>query len=127
MAERGVTLSVFAGLFVLLAVSNFIKPFSHDPGTVFIFLGSRTSGPVEAILASLFGLYLMVYAFGIWQMRRWVLPMAYTYAGWVVLNGILFGAKNKRGPLLFAIASVIGIGVSSGAAILLARRRAQLT
>ena len=39
MAKRGAALSVFAILFVLLAVSNFIKPFSHDPSTAFIFLG----------------------------------------------------------------------------------------
>ncbi len=127
MAKRGAALSVFAILFVLLAVSNFIKPFSHDPSTAFIFLGSRTRGAAQAILAWLFGLYLMSYAFGIWRMRRWVLPMAYGYAGWVILNMILFGARNSLTPLILnVLAMVIGIGVSSGAAILLGRRRAQL-
>ena len=65
----------------------------------------------------------MSYAFGIWRMRRWVLPMAYGYAGWVILNMILFGARNTLTPLILnVLAMVIGIGVSSGAAILLGRR-----
>jgi hypothetical protein len=128
MAKRGAILSIFAGLFVLLAISDFIKPFSHDPSTVFIFLGSRTAGAVQAVLASLFGLYLLVYAVGIWQMRRWALPMAYVYAGWVILNMTLYGAKNPLAPLVVNIvAMVVGIGVSSGAVILLRRRKGQLT
>ena len=126
MAKRGAALSVFAVLFVLLALSDFMKPF--DASMAFIFLGSRTDGAVQAILAWLFGLYLLAYAFGIWQMRRWALPMAYAYAGWVVLNMILFGARNRLTPLVInVLAMVIGIGVSSTAATLLGRRKAQLT
>jgi hypothetical protein len=128
VAKRGVTLSIFAILFLLLAISNFSKPFSRDPATAFIFLGWRTQGPTQVILAWLFALYLLLYAAGIWQMRRWVLDLAYCYAAWVLLNMLLFGLRNTPTPLLLNIvAMVIGIGVSSGAAILLTRRKAMLS
>jgi hypothetical protein len=128
MAKRGVTLSIFAILFVLLAISNILKPFSRDSSTAFIFLGARTSGATQATLASLFALYLLVYAAGIWRMHAWVLYLAYAYAAWVILNMVLFGLKNRPAPLVLNIVSmVVGIGVSSGAAILLTRRKAQLS
>ena len=132
MAEkkRGVLLTTFAVLFALLALSNFSKPFSHDPQTSFIFLGARTAGTTQAILASLFGIFLVIYAAGIWLMRRWALPMAYAFAAWVVVNMVMFGARNPQPPgqLLFGLMSiVIGVGVSAGAAVVLRRRQTQLT
>ena len=41
MAEksRGATLTIFALLLALMAVSNFGKPFSHNPGVGFVFFG----------------------------------------------------------------------------------------
>ena len=43
MQKRGVLLTIFALLFVLLAISDFSKPFSHDPGIGFVCLGVRSS------------------------------------------------------------------------------------
>ena len=95
--SRGATLTIFAILFELLALSNFYKPFSHDPGTTFIFLGGRMSGAANFILAWLFGILLAAYAYGVWTMRKFALPIAYFYLPWVILNTILYGMKNHGG------------------------------
>ena len=50
MQKRGVLLTIFALLFVLLAISDFSKPFSHDPGIGFVCLGVRQTGSANAIL-----------------------------------------------------------------------------
>jgi hypothetical protein len=130
MAEksRGATLTIFALLFGLLALSNFSKPFMS--GGNFVFLGTKTTGAENAVLSMVFGILLAAYAYGIWAMRRFALPIAYFYFPWVVVNMILFVMKNQSGPQpspAFAIGSiVIGIGVPLAAAIVLHRRRAEL-
>jgi hypothetical protein len=132
MAEksRGVTLTIFAILFGLLAFSNFYKPFSHDPGTTFIFLGGRMSGGANFVLAWLFGILLAAYAYGIWTMRKFALPIAYFYLPWVIVNTILFGIRNSGGmqpSAAIAIGSIlIGVGVPLASLILLRRRQAEL-
>ncbi len=80
MAERprGRLLTIFAILFGLLAISNFLKPF-HLNGASFVFLGTKMTGAANAILAILFGILLAVYAYGIWAMRKFALPIAYIY------------------------------------------------
>ena len=133
MAEsrRGAVLSVFAILFGLLAISDLLKPAPFGgSGTGFVFLGTRLSGIPNAILGPLFGIFLLVYAAGIWRMRRYALPMAYAYAAYVVVNLVLFTARNPQPPgqMLFGLVYIaIGVGVSAGAAILLNRRKAQLS
>src|SRR3984957_3283419 len=64
--QRGAALTIFAILFGLLAISNFFKPFSHDPGVGFVFMGVRLKGTGNAIMGPLFGLCLAIYAYGIW-------------------------------------------------------------
>jgi NADH:ubiquinone oxidoreductase subunit K len=132
MAERsrGVALTIFAILFGLLAVSNFLKPVLH--GGNFVFLGTKTIGAANAIFSILFGIILAVYAYGIWSMRRFALVIAYFYFPWVLLNMILFAIKNKptdsQPSLLAAVATIaIGVGVPLAALIILYRRRAELT
>ena len=68
--SRGAALTIFAILYVLLAISDFAKPFSHSPGVGFVFLGTRLTGTGNAIMGPLFGFLLLVYAYGIWTMRR---------------------------------------------------------
>ena len=96
-----------------------------------MFLGRRLSGTPNAIIGPLFGLYLLLYAIGIWRMRRYALPMGIGYAVYVVLNLILFTVRDPtafRNGLLFGLVySVVAIGVSGGTAYLLAQRRAALT
>ena len=133
MAEksRGTALTILALLFVLLAISNFLKPFSHDPGVGLVFLGVRLKGQGNAIMGPLFGLLLLIYAYGIWSMRRFALPVAYIFTAWVIINGFLFSIKNKNEPHpspLVAIATIaIGVGVPLATAIILTRRQADLT
>ncbi len=54
--SRGAALTIFALLFGLLAISNFSKPFSHDPGIGFVFMGVRLKGTANAIMGPLFGI-----------------------------------------------------------------------
>lgn len=127
---RGVTLTIFALLFVLLAISNFSKPFSHDPGIGFVCLGVRQSGTPNAILGTLFGIGLLIFAYGIWTMRHYAMPVAYIFLAWVIINTILFRIKNPNQPpasIAFTIfATLLGIGVPLATAIILSRRRAEL-
>ena len=126
-------LSVFPVLFAVLAVSNLLKPLRlGGDHTGFVFFGERLAGTANAIIGPLFGLYLLVYAAGIWRMRRYAVTMGTAYAAYVVLNLVLFNLRAARPPgmgyVLFGIAYAgVAVGVSTGAAYLLAQRRAQLT
>jgi hypothetical protein len=131
-AERGSALTIFAVLFGLLAVSNLLKPFQFGgEQTGFVFLGSRLSGTPNAIAGPLFGVFLAVYAYAIWTMRRFAVPMAHAYATYVILNLILFNFRNTTpdtvGYKIFGIVySAIAIGVSLGAAVMLTKRKTEL-
>jgi hypothetical protein len=129
--QRGAALTIFAILFGLLAISDFMKPFSHDPGVGFVFMGVRLKGTGNAVMGPLFGLCLAIYAYGIWAMRRFALPVAYIFTAWVVVNTVLFSMKNRNEPhpsLAFSIAATaIGIGVPLATALLLSRRQNDLT
>lgn len=124
--SRGATLTIFAILFALLAISNFSKPFSHQAN--FVFLGTRLTGTFNVIMSVVFGFILLAYAYGIWAMRKFALPLAYFYAPWVVLNMVLFTMKYPSDqPMAAGIGMVIvGTGIPIASAILLSRRRADL-
>jgi hypothetical protein len=126
-------LRVAAVLFVLLAVSNLLKPFQlWGEHTGFVLFGHRLSGAANAIVGPLFGLYLLVYALGCWRQQRFALPMAYAYAAYVLVNLSLFVASQPPASgdgrmLLGLVYAVVAIGVSSGTAVLLTKHRASLT
>jgi hypothetical protein len=130
--SRGPLLTIFAILFAILAISNLLKPFHREPDTGFVFLGMKTHGIANAILGPAFGALLLAYAIGIWRMRRLVLPITYAYAAYVIANLLLFMIRNRAtaGPppsLVFMIVYVgVAIGVSTGCAVLLHRRRLEL-
>jgi len=130
-AQRGRTLTIFAVLFALLSISNFLKPLElHGAG--FVLFGRRLSGTPNAIAGPLFGAFLLTYAIGIWNMRRWAVPMAYAYATYVIANLALFRLRNTpppgAGPMIFGLVYIaVAVGVSSGAAYLLSRRRDALS
>jgi len=130
--NRGTWLTVCAILFWILAASNLLKPLQLlGAQTGFVLFGHRLSGIANSIAGPLFGLYLAVYAYGIWRMRRFALPMAHAYAAYVIVNLILFSFQdatpNTAGHMAFGIAySTIAIGVSLGAAIAITKRKAEL-
>lgn len=133
-AERGWFLSVMAVLFLLLAISDFTKPLE------FVF-PTATSGIVEfghkfrsvwhtAILGAIFGALFVIYAYGLWNLRRWVLPIAIAYAFYVPFNVVLFNRNHEEGAYSLAF-TVIWLAValtgSIGTAIYLAYNREQLS
>ena len=132
-AERGRALTIFAILFGLLAVSNFLKPFRFGgEQTGFVFFGSRLSGVANIIIGPLFGAFLAIYSYAIWTMRRFALPMAHAYATYVILNLILFNMRNTTpdtvGYKVFGIVyAAVAIGISLVSAVLLTQRKAELT
>ncbi|MGA6970295.1 MAG: hypothetical protein WBY93_01585 [Candidatus Binatus sp.] len=131
--SRGAALTIFALLFVLMAISNFGKPFSHNPGVGFVFFGTRLSGMRNIIIAPIFGILLIVYAYGILAMRKFALPLGVAYAAYVIVNMPLFLIRYHGSPVMqehswayLVPYPFIAIGVSSGAAALLYRRKADL-
>jgi hypothetical protein len=134
MAEksRGIVLTIFAVLFALMALSNFSKPLHMSPNAGFVFFGTKLTGTPNLIIAPLFGILLAAYAYGIWTMRKFAMPIAHFYATYVVLNLLLFTINNRGTarlpPLAGSIAYVVvAVGVSLGAAVMLTRRKSDLT
>ncbi|HEY6418548.1 MAG TPA: hypothetical protein VIX59_06045 [Candidatus Binataceae bacterium] len=135
MAEksRGATLTIFALLLALMAVSNFGKPFAHQAGVGFVFLGTRLTGLPNMIVAPIFGIVLAVYVYGILAMRKFALQIGIFYAAYVIINMIMFVAKYHGTAVMqehswaYLIPyPFVAIGVSSGAAVLLYRRKGDL-
>jgi hypothetical protein len=129
--KRGVLLTIFAIGLGLMAVSNFSKPFKMSPNVGFVFLGMKLSGIANTVIAPLFGILLAALAYGIWTMRKFALPIAYFYAAYVILNLFLFTVRSYEStglpPWAAWIAySIVAVGFSSGTAILLTQRKAEL-
>jgi hypothetical protein len=131
-SKRGQALTVFAILFVLLAVSNFTKPLHLSADQGFVFFGQRLTGFWNAVLGPLFGVFLLVYAYGIWNMKRFAMPMGHAYATYVILNLIIFSMSNPSpettGEKIFVtVYAIIAIGVSVGSAAILTKRKDELS
>jgi hypothetical protein len=128
--SRGALLTVFAICLGLMAVSNFLKPLKLGADAGFVFFGINSSGIANTIVAPISGLMLAALAYGIWTMRRFALPLACFYAGYVILNVLLFtlrkyGISNML-PLLWILFVVVAVGVSSGTPVVLTQRKAEL-
>jgi len=93
-APRGIFLTVMTALFLLLALSDFTKAlqFANNPavGGLVVF-GHKFQGVAHnLIVGPLFGIVLLLYAYGIWNLRAWVLPLSIVYAFYVSYNLVLF-------------------------------------
>jgi hypothetical protein len=130
--ERGTTLTIFAALFAILALSNLLKPLQiGGEETGFVLFGTRLAGTPNVIAGIIAGLYLLVYAYGIWNMKRFAVGMAHAYALYVILNLLMFMFRDIEGAdqlgIIGSIAySGVAIGVSLGSAIMLTKRKAEL-
>src|SRR5437016_8695604 len=132
-SKRSAVLTVLAVLFALAALEDLLKPFRLEgPTTGLVFFGTRLSGMSNATLGPLLGIFLLIYAAGIWQMRRYAIYLAYTYAIYVAINLLLFTATNPRpvsqGEMIFGIVySILALAFTWGAGISLTRSKAELT
>ena len=126
--KRGPLLAILAALFTILALSNISKPLSGGRAG-FVFFGTKTAGVANAVLGPAFGVFLLIYAVGIWRQKRWAVPMAWLYAAYVPINLALFTLKTPerwRSPVFGLAYVAVALGVSWSSAILLTRRRARL-
>jgi hypothetical protein len=135
MAEkpRGATLTILALLLALMVISDFHKPFAHHPGEGFVFFGTRLAGTANKVVAPIFGTILAVYVYGIFAMRKFALPLGIFYAAYVILNMPLFlityhgtAVLQEHSWAYLVPYPFVAIGVSSGAAWMLYRRKADL-
>jgi hypothetical protein len=130
--DRWVT--VLAILMGLVALSNFWKPVAQTmaPGSDagFVFFGTRLHGVANAVMGPLFGVLLAAYAYGAWTLRRWVVPLAFAYAGYVIVNLLLYTwntPADQNPPMLGMIVyAAVAIGVSGGGAYYLWSQRENL-
>jgi hypothetical protein len=135
MAEsrRGGVLTTLAVLFGILGVTDVLKPFHLEGATTgLVFFGQRLSGMADAILGPVLGIILVYYAAGIWRMRRYALYLGFVYAVYVTINLILFTVRNpppaSQSERIFGFVYVIlALAFSWGSAIILSRRKAELT
>jgi hypothetical protein len=131
-SRRSGALTILAILFAILAVTDILKPLHLEgPTTGLVFFGKRLSGTPDAILGPLLGIFLLVYAAGIWRMQRYAMYLGYGYAIYVTLNLILFSARNpppaSQGEMIFGIVYIVfALASSWGTVILLRRSKADL-
>ena len=110
------------------AVSILLTPFQiGGEETGFVLFGTRLAGTPNVIT----GLYLLVYVYGIWNMKRFAVGMAHAYALYVILNLLMFMFRDAEGAdqlgiLGSTVYSGITVGVSLGSAIMLTKRNAEL-
>jgi hypothetical protein len=130
-SERGPLLTAFAVGIALVGLSNLTKPLHLGETEGLVFFGQRLGGVPNLILAPLMAVFQFVYAYGIWTMRRFALPMAHAYATYVILNLILFAMRNPAPQsigetIFFVVYAIVAIAVALGAAIVLTKRKAEL-
>ena len=131
--SRGAFLTVIAVLFVVLAISDFTKAlqYAHDPAHLgLVVLGHRFGGVGKNLaFGSLVGIVLVTYAYGIWKMRAWVLPLSILYAFYVPANMVMFWSLHQLPPpgvgfiVRYLLISLTG---SVGTALYLAYHRERL-
>lgn len=131
--SRGTFLTVIAVLFVVLALSDFTKAlqYANNPAVGgLVVVGHKFEGvAINLLLGPLFGMVLLIYAYGIWKMRAWVLPLSLVYAFYVPYNLVLFWFTHTTGPrsigfIVFYLA--IALTGSVGTALYLAYHRERL-
>jgi hypothetical protein len=103
---------VLAVLIVIRSLTNFGKPF--DPNSGFVVLGRLMHGaPWTTLIAPLFSVGMIAYAWTLWQKRPIALPLAISYAIWATINVVMFpiveGVPPRFAPWMYPIFAVPGI------------------
>ena len=132
-AGRGWFITLMTVLFVVLALSDFTKSlqFANDPAVGgLVMFGHKFRGVAHNLmLGPIFGIILLIYAYGIWNLRAWVLPLAIVYAFYVPYNLVLFWFTHfDSHPSISFIVGYLAIALvgSIGTAIYLAYHRERL-
>ena len=140
--KRGGLLTTMAILLALVAIEDVLKPFGRQGPTTpasflpriqpgIVVLGVRHTGSEAAILGPLVAAVLVLYAIGIWRMKRYAVTVAWIYAVYVIFNLMLFTIRNPppptQGEMIFGIVySIVAIVLTVGTAFALTRRRTDL-
>jgi hypothetical protein len=116
-------LRVFAVLFGLLAISNFLKPFGLGEDAGFVFMGRRLDGTPNLIAGWSFAVFLSWYASALWRERAAALPIGIAYASYVSANLYLWTIRQpapEGGQILFGIVyTIVALGTSWGAVLVM--------
>jgi hypothetical protein len=124
-----VLLRILAVLIGLRGLDDILKSQSAERGLV--FFGEQLAGTANAVLGPALGVFMLVYALGIWQMRRFAIPMGIAYALFSALNMALFPLRTglPDGAIYapgYAIYVVIGLTITAGVPWLLWRSKDSL-
>lgn len=132
--ERGAFLTTMAVLFGVLALSNFTKVLQHlrDPSHLgIVIFGVRfESVAANMVFGPLMGLVVGAYAYGLWTLRRWVVPLSIFYAFYVPTNLVLFWyfQTGSDAPPVVGILAYLAVAFtgSIGTALYVAYHREKL-
>jgi hypothetical protein len=130
--RRGVFLTAMAILLGILALSDATKALQRMQGPVggLVVLGHKIeSVGLNAIAGPLFAIFLGFYVYGIWKMKRWVLPLATLYAFYVPVNLVLFWFLHlspRPGVSFIVVYLFIALTGSVGTALYLNRHHDRL-
>ena len=107
---------VMAALLALRALTNVFKPLGA--GTGLVFFGKLLHGIPNLVLAPALGIYMLIYAYGMYDKRQYALPMGILYAVFVTFNVFLFPAfEPMPGGWGMGAYSVFGLIAIGGAAL----------
>jgi len=103
---------VMAILIAIRALTNVFKPLGAGG---LVFFGKLLSGGANAILAPALGIYMLIFAYGMYDRRQYALPMGILYTVFVVFNVLLFpvfeplpGGWGMGGYSVFGLIAVGG-------------------
>jgi hypothetical protein len=102
---------ILAVAIALRALTNFGKPFA--PGSAFVVLGALKRGAWATVVAPLFGVAMLAYAWLLWRAHPAARPVGIAYAVWATLNVVLFplveGVPARFEPWMYALFAVPGV------------------
>ncbi len=130
--KRGPALTFFAIVFVLLAISDFMKRLGLEGAdTGLVVLGRRLSRDASAVAGPMLATLLLVYAIGIWRLRPSAVPLGWAYTAYVTANVVLFPFRTPQPAdagvgywILGVVYTILAIAGSVTCVRLLGRRTA---
>lgn len=119
---------VMALLIALRALTNVFKPIGAGSGLV--FFGNMLSSGATAIMAPALGIYMLIYAYGMYDRRQYALRMGIIYTIFVIFNVFLFPVFEPMpggwGMGAYSLFGIVAIGGAAFAAWLLWIQRDEL-